>query len=91
MPTLPDQPAGVLPFDIPTYETPYGTTWEPEEKVAATGYGNKSLEDLLEIVENQDYLATEGFWIAKELRERFLEVGSMNWQYDRKNKKWVKV
>ena len=55
----------------------------------ATGYGNKSLDDLLELVENRDYGTGEGFWLAKELRERVAVTsahGVMAWNKD--EKKW---
>ena len=58
----------------------------------ATGYGNKSLDDLLELVENRDYGTGEGLWLAKELRERFelfqgLAHAAMVW--DKNEKAWV--
>jgi len=36
----------------------------------ATGYSRLSVEDLLDLVEHKEYPADEGFWLAKELRQR---------------------
>ena len=36
----------------------------------ASGYSHLSVDDLLHLVEHKAYTADEGFWLAKELRQR---------------------
>ena len=54
-----------------------------------TGYAGKTTRELLDMIEHQDYKASEAFWLAKELEQRFQASsprGVINW--NKEEKKW---
>ena len=54
-----------------------------------TGYAGKTTRELLDMIEHQDYDASEALWLAKELEQRFQASstrGVINWI--KEEKKW---